>query len=448
MKKDSFKAYCDKSYLILDGATGSNLMKAGMPIGVCPEQWILEHPQALIDLQKAYVAAGSNIIYAPTFTANRIKLQEYGLYEQQESMINGLVALSKEAAEGKALIAGDITMTGKQLAPIGTMKTEELIDIYKEQIQLLDKAGVDLLIIETMMSLAETRAAVIAAKEVSDLPVMVTMSFEQGGKTLFGTDAQTAGIVLESLGVDALGVNCSTGPADMAKVVKEIAAVTTIPLIAKPNAGLPKRLPDGSTGYDMSPEIFAEEVHHLLEAGATILGGCCGTDPRYIKALHELLKEKTCPNFERKLMDQEYITSERSTILFSANANNMIRIGQQIDPTKNIMLAEELAEGYTDTLLELVQEQEDDEFDIININLHAPGVDEKTMMIQVLEDLQTITNLPLSFTYTNAEVLEHALRYYPGRALILIENPDEKQLSELSVLTEKYGALISHNYKL
>jgi len=444
MKREEFKTFCKDNYIILDGATGSNLMKAGMPIGVCPEQWILEHPQALIDLQRAYVAAGSNIIYAPTFTANRIKLQEHGLYEKQESMIRGLVSLSRDAAAGKALIAGDITMTGKQLAPIGTMKTEELIDIYKEQITYLAKAGVDLLIIETMMSLAETRAAVIAAKEVCELPILVTMSFEQNGKTLFGTDAKTAAIVLESLGVDALGVNCSTGPADMAKVMGEIAKVTTLPLIAKPNAGLPKMLPDGTTGYDMSPETFSEEICHLLEAGAVILGGCCGTDPRCIESLHDLLKNRSITLAERNQDGMMYLSGERNALLYNP-AEESLTIGMQVDPSVNAELAEELEEGYTDTLLELVQDQEDDDADVININLNAPGIDEKAMMIQVLEDLQTITNIPLSFTFTTAEVLEAALRYYPGRALVLAEDLDEEQHQELTALTEKYGAVIKYN---
>jgi len=444
MKKEQFNALCNNQYIILDGATGSNLMKAGMPIGVCPEQWILEHPQTLVDLQKSYVAAGTHILYAPTFTANRVKLQEYGLYEKQESIINGLVDLSKQAAQGKAYIAGDITMTGKQLAPIGAMKTEELIAIYKEQISLLEKAGVDLLIIETMMSLAETRAAVIAAKEVSELPIMVTMSFEQNGKTLFGTDAKTAAVVLESLGVDALGVNCSTGPKDMAKVIREIAAVTALPLIAKPNAGLPKVMPDGSTGYDMSPETFAEEVTHLLEAGATILGGCCGTDPRYIEELSVLLKDRPLLETARNENNVVFLASERNVLQYSETSSNLC-IGTKIDAGIYEEIAEELADGYTDTILELAQDQEDDDVDIININLHGSDIDEESMMIQVLEDLQTITNMPLSFSYTTLRVLETALRCYPGKALVLSGELTDAERLELINLTNKYGALIRYN---
>ena len=191
MTKAEFSELC-RNVVLLDGATGSNLMKAGMPAGVCPEKWIMEHPQELLDLQMAYVEAGSDIIFAPTFTANRIKLSEYGLENKMEEIIPALVDITKQAAGEKALVAGDIAMTGKQLAPMGTMTIEDLIDVYKEQIALVVKAGVDLLVVETMMSLAETRTAVIAAKEVCDLPIMASLTFEADGRTLYGTDAKTA----------------------------------------------------------------------------------------------------------------------------------------------------------------------------------------------------------------------------------------------------------------
>ena len=215
MTKKEFAALAAEKILFLDGATGSNLMKAGMPSGVCPEEWILAHEDVLVDLQKEYVQAGTNILYAPTFSANSIKLEEYGLKSKQKEMIHALVALSKKAADGKALVAGDLTMTGEQRAPMGKLQFEDLINIYKEQIGYMVEAGVDLLVVETMMSLQETRAAVIAAKEVCELPIMATLTFESDGRTLFGTDALTAAVVLESLGVDAVGLNCSTGPDKM-----------------------------------------------------------------------------------------------------------------------------------------------------------------------------------------------------------------------------------------
>ena len=211
MTKETFRQLT-KNYTYLDGATGSNLVKAGMPSGVCPELWILEHPDVMLELQKSYVQAGTDILYAPTFTANRIKLAEYGLEKEQKDMITKLVAISRKAAETATdrpvYVAGDITMTGEQLKPMGTMELEILIDIYKEQILALEAAGADLLVVETMMSLGEARAALIAAKEVCSLPVMITMTFEADGRTLYGTDAKTAAVVLESLGADAIGVNC------------------------------------------------------------------------------------------------------------------------------------------------------------------------------------------------------------------------------------------------
>ena len=239
MTKKEFAAWTSENTIYLDGATGSNLMKAGMPAGVCPEQWILEHEEVFLALQKGYVEAGSHVLYAPTFTVNRIKLKEYGLQERLQEMTNRLVALSKQAAGGRALVAGDITMTGEQLAPMGSMDFEELVDIYKEQIAALAAAGVDLLVVETMMSLQEARAVLIAAKETCSLPVMVTMTFEKDGRTLYGTDALTAAVVLASLGADAVGANCSTGPAAMYDVIRTMAEAVSVPIIAKPNAGLP-----------------------------------------------------------------------------------------------------------------------------------------------------------------------------------------------------------------
>lgn len=249
-----------------------------MPSGVCPEQWILEHPDVMLELQRQYVAAGTDILYVPTFTANRIKLADYGLAGRLEEMVRGLVAISRQAAseaDRPVYLAGDLTMTGRQLSPVGDMELEELIDVYKQQIKALVDAGVDLLVVETMMSLAEARAALIAAKEACDLPVMVTMTFEADGRTLFGTDPTTAAIVLESLGAAAVGANCSTGPAKMKQVIADMAACTGIPIIAKPNAGLP-RLEGGRTDYDMDADTFAEEMKLLAEDGASVLGDAAG----------------------------------------------------------------------------------------------------------------------------------------------------------------------------
>ncbi len=441
MTKAEFQMFIKQNhgFILLDGATGSNLMKAGMPAGVCPEKWILEHPEVFIELQKAYVEAGTQILYAPTFTANRIKLQEYGLEQEQQKLIDALVVLSKEACGGKALIAGDITMTGKQLAPVGTLSLEELIDVYKEQITYMVESGVDLLVVETMMSLAECRAAVIAAKELCDLPVMVTLTFEANGRTLFGTDARTAAIVLESLGVDAVGVNCSTGPAKMFDIVRDMAGVCSIPIIAKPNAGLPETDKEGNTVYPMEAEEFAGEMDLLIEAGATILGGCCGTTPKHISALKQLITGRE-PAVRTVMTGIRYLTSERQTLAFGLEGNFLI-VGERINPTGKKALQAELREGKTDRVLTFAEEQEAGGASVLDVNMGMSGIDEKAMMLRCIEELQTVTNLPLSLDSSHVDVLEAALRNYPGRALVNSVSLEKEKFEILLPLVKKYGAM-------
>ncbi len=441
MKKSEWNAFLEKNkgFVLLDGATGSNLMNAGMPAGVCPEKWILEHPEVFVALQKAYVDAGSHILYAPTFTANRIKLQEYDLETCQKELIFDLVALSKSAAGDNALIAGDITMTGKQMAPVGSLSLEELIEVYKEQIIYMIEAGVDLLVVETMMSLAECRAAVIAAKEVCDLPVMVTLTFEPNGRTLFGTDAQTAAIVLENLGADAVGVNCSTGPAKMVDIVKDMAKVCSIPIIAKPNAGLPETDSAGNTIYPMNAEEFASEMSLLIDAGATILGGCCGTTPEHIRALNQLVCNKKTVN--RNLPDNiRYLTSERQSLAFGLDGNFLI-VGERINPTGKKTLQAELREGKTDRILTFAEEQEAGGASVLDVNMGMSGIDEKAMMLRCIQELQTVTNLPLSLDSSHIDVLEAALRNYPGRALVNSVSLEKEKFEVLLPLVKKYGAM-------
>ena len=429
----------NKGFLLLDGATGTALMKAGMPVGVCPEKWILDNKEILLELQKDYVKAGTNILYAPTFTTNRIKLAEYGLQGSQQMMIRELVNLSKEAAGDKALVAGDITMTGRQLKPIGDMDLEELINVYKEQIQYMLEAGVDILVVETMMSLAECRAALIASKEICDLPVLVTLTFEENERTLFGTDACTAAIVLDKLGASAIGINCSTGPAKMAGIVEQMAAVTDLPLIAKPNAGLPQVDNEGNTIYSMNPEAFAEEMEVLIEKGAVILGGCCGTTPLHIAALRELVERKT-PVVRKKVENLRYLTSERSTLSFGLDGNFLI-VGERINPTGKKALQEELRQGNIDRVLSFAEEQESDGASVLDVNMGMSGINEKEMMLRVVDELQTVTNLPLSLDSSHIDVLEAALRNYPGRALVNSVSYEKEKFEKLLPLVKKYGAM-------
>jgi len=443
MTRADFQSLADNRILYLDGATGSNLVKAGMPSGVCPEAWILEHREVMLALQQEYVKAGSNILYAPTFTANRVKLKEYGLELQMQSMIQDLVAISREAAKGAeqpVFIAGDLTMTGVQLKPTGTMELEELIDIYKEQVSYLVESGVDILVVETMMSLAETRAALIAAKEACDLPVMVTMTFEKDGRTLFGTDARTAAIVIESLGACAVGVNCSTGPAHMEQIIKDMASVTRIPIIAKPNAGLPYLDENGKTCYSMGAEEFAEEMKVLVNAGASILGGCCGTSPEYIQCIHNRFGTNGQASVDRRQEGKRYLTSERMTVEFGLDGNFMI-VGERINPTGKKALQAELREGNLERVLQFAEDQEACGAQILDINMGMSGIDEKAMMLRALEEVSGVTNLPLSIDSSYVEVVEAALRHYPGRALINSISLETEKFEKLLPIAKKYGAM-------
>lgn len=430
-------------YLYLDGATGSNLVKAGMPAGVCPEQWILEHREVLLKLQKQYVEAGADILYAPTFTANRIKLAEYGLQDELQDMVRRLTEISREAAScaGRSVyVAGDLTMTGAQLKPVGDMELEELISVYKEQILALSGAGVDLLAVETMMSLGEARAALIAAKEVCDLPVMVTMTFEGDGRTLYGTDAETAAVVLESLGACAIGVNCSAGPARMQEIVSAMAGATRLPIVAKPNAGLPFLDEQGRTCYDLDAAEFTEEMKQLAEAGATVLGGCCGTTPEHIRKLRDTFGRKISCQVTRRQPGVRYLSSERRTVRFELDGGFLI-IGERINPTGKKLLQSQLREGVTDRVLQFAEEQEQDGASVLDVNMGMSGIDEKAMMLRAVEEISGVTSLPLSLDSSHVEVLEAALRAYPGRALVNSVSMETEKLQKLLPLVKKYGAM-------
>lgn len=444
MTREEFITLSKDHILYLDGATGSNLVKAGMPSGVCPEQWILEHQDVMLQLQKDYVQAGTNILYAPTFTANRVKLAEYHLEKNMTSMIRDLVAISKKAAESTpghpVYVAGDLTMTGEQLKPMGKMELETLIDIYKEQILCLVDAGADLLVVETMMSLAETRAALIAAKEVCDLPVIATLTFEADGRTLFGTDAKTAAIVLESLGASAIGANCSTGPAQMESIISEMVSHTKIPVIAKPNAGLPFLDENGTTCYNMEAEEFAEEMEVLVNAGATILGGCCGTTPEFIRQIHERFGTDAKVAASRRPDGIRYLTSERITHSFGLDDGFFV-VGERINPTGKKALQAQLREGSFEKVIQFAEEQDACGAKVLDINMGMSGIDEKASMLRALEEVSGVTNLPLSLDSSYVEVLEAALRNYPGRALVNSVSLETEKFEKLLPIVAKYGAM-------
>ena len=286
--KNDFKDLT-KNILLLDGATGSNLMAAGMPRGVCTETWVLQHREVLQQLQKSYINAGSRVIYAPTFGANRINLKMHHLEDKIKEINYELVALAKESANGQAFVAGDITTTGKMMTPAGDLTYEEAFEVYEEQISFLRDAGVDMIIAETMINIEETLAAVDAASQVCELPVLCTMTVESDGSIFSGGNAVEAALALESAGASAVGINCSVGPDQLVSVVRNIKEAVSVPVIAKPNAGMPLIDEQGNAVYNMDPTEFAQHMKVLVENGASIIGGCCGTTPEYIRAVAEEL---------------------------------------------------------------------------------------------------------------------------------------------------------------
>ncbi len=451
MTKQEFKELSQSKIILLDGATGSNLQKRGMTAGVCPEKWILENPEIFIQLQKEYIEAGTDILYAPTFSANRLKLSEYGLESQVYEINTSLIALSKKAIKAsvnqttkkKVFLAGDVTMTGEQLEPIGNLQLEELITIYKEQINAMLQAGIDLFIVETMMSLQECRAAVLAIKETCDLPIMVTLSFQEDNRTLYGTDPLTAAIVLEKLGVDAVGVNCSTGPEKMCEIIAGMKEYTSIPLIAKPNAGLPKLI-NGITEYDMQPKEFAEGIEKLLEQGASIVGGCCGTTKEHISFIAEKLLQynsiqKRKEN-SKKSLSYRFLTTETKTVKIPLDGRFLI-VGERINPTGKKALQAELKEGKLSIVRKMAEEQKEYGADILDINMGMNGIDEKEMMLKVIKEVTRIVNLPLCIDSSHIDIMEAALRIYPGRALINSISLEKEKLEKLLPIAKKYGAM-------
>ncbi|MDD7714203.1 MAG: homocysteine S-methyltransferase family protein, partial [Lachnobacterium sp.] len=427
----------EKGPIILDGATGTNLMEAGMPIGVCPEQWVMEHPEVLLKMQREYVEAGSHIVYAPTFTGNRIKLEEYGLQDRLVEINSTLVKLSKQAVEGRALVAGDMTMTGQQLFPMGELMFEELVEVYKEQAGVLAEAGVDLFVVETMMSLQECRAAVLAIREVCDLPIMVTLTYNEDGRTLFGTPPETAVVVLQSLGVDAIGVNCSTGPMEMVPLVEMMAEYSTVPLIAKPNAGLPE-LEGKKTVYRMTPEEFAEAGVALVKAGAAIVGGCCGTTKEHIRALADAVRGMKI----HKPLDKHrrILASERQNVEITLDGGFIV-VGERINPTGKKKLQAELREGKLDLVREMAMAQEKNGARILDINMGMNGIDEKEMMKQVIYEVSSTVDCPLCIDTSHIDVMEEALRIYPGRALINSISLESEKVEKMLPIAKKYGAM-------
>ena len=423
MNKQLFRDFIQNNIVILDGATGTELQKRGMPLGVSPEKWALENPKILMDIQKSYIEAGSNVVYTCTFGGNKLKLSEFGLGDKVVEINRDLAKISKEAAGDKGYVAGDIAATGQFIEPFGDMPFEEAVNIYKEQVKGLLEGGVDLFIIETMVDIQEARAALIAVKESCNLPVCVSMTFDESKRTLTGTDPITALITLQSLGADVVGCNCSTGPKDMIEVIKEMKPYAKVPLLAKPNAGLP-RLVNGKTEFDMDALEFSSYVKDFVEAGVNLLGGCCGTSPLYIEKIKENIKSLKPKRPSAKKVS--CVTSARKTV-FTGFDEPVVVVGERINPTGKKKLQEELKEGKTSEIRRFASEQIEKGAKILDVNVGMPGIDEKKTMIDTVQFLSTIVEAPLCIDSSSPEVIEAALRVYPGRAIINSISAEKKK---------------------
>ena len=376
-------------------------------------------------------------MYAPTFTANRIKLAEYDMEDRLEELNRAMVRYSREAAGDRAFVAGDLTMTGRQLYPVGALMFEDLVDVYKEQVRAILKEGVDLFVIETMMSLQECRAALLAVKETCDLPVMISLTYNEDGRTLYGTSPEIAMVVLEHMGADIVGVNCSTGPLAMIPLVKATLPYADIPIMVKPNAGMPE-LENGETVYKMTPEEFADACEQLVDAGASVVGGCCGTRPDHIKALADRMRGKKVEPIQKK--NRPVLTSERGFVEVTLDGGFKV-VGERINPTGKKALQEELRSGSMQMVRQFARDQEIAGAAILDVNMGTNGIDEKATMLDAIYEVISTVDLPLSIDTSYVDVMEAALRIYPGRALINSISCEAEKMKELLPIAKKYGAM-------
>jgi 5-methyltetrahydrofolate--homocysteine methyltransferase len=425
-----------KRILILDGATGTQLQRQGMAGNVCPEKWCVENPGILSEVHKAYAASGADVIYTSTFGANRPKLSQYGIADVFE-INKTLAGLAKRAVGKKALVAGDIGPTGNFVAPFGGLGFEEAVGIFKEQVKGLWAGGVDLFAVETMMDIQEARAALIAIKEVCGAFTIVTMTYDKSGRTLNGTDPLSALVTLQSLGADAVGCNCSSGPRAMNKIISRMSPYATVPLVAKPNAGMPKLI-GKKTVFNMKPQQFASSGVLLAASGASIVGGCCGTTPEHIKFLKTALK-KVRPQ-KPSLKRLAAISSARKTLVLE-NRKTICLVGEKINPTGKKKMQKELLAGNFSLVRSLAREQELSGAEALDVNMGVPGGNEQAMMFKSIELLSVVSDLPLVIDSSSPEVIEAALRIYPGRALVNSISGESGKLKKLLPLVKKYGAM-------
>lgn len=420
----------EKEFILLDGGMGTMLQASGMKTGEIPELLNITEPQLITSIHRKYIEAGSDIIYACTFGANGYKLKGSGCTVEQ--VVSAAIANAKAAASGTdTLVALDCGPIGRLMEPNGDMSFDTAYCYYKELIEAGKDA--DLIVFETMTDLSELKAAVLAAKENSDLPIVCTMTFEQNHRTFTGVSIGAMAVTLEGLGVDAIGVNCSLGPDDLPPVIEELVKWTNLPIVVKPNAGLPD--PNSNT-YSVGAADFAKSIEKLLPYGIKIVGGCCGTTPEFISAVKAALSDKKC--IERAPLSFSAVSSGESVVL----VDRPRIIGERINPTGKKLFKEALKSRNIDYILTQGIEQVSAGADILDVNVGLPEIDEKEMMVTVLKSLQGVTGVPLQIDTTEPDVLEAGLRIYNGKPIVNSVNGEEKSLSTVLPLVKKYGAAV------
>ena len=420
----------DKKFVILDGAMGTMLINIGMKLGSIPEELSIDNPDMIIDIHKQYVNAGSDVIYANTFGANRYKLSK-SKYSVKE-VISAAIANAKKACEGTdTKVALDLGPIGKMMEPIGDMKFEEAYDIYKEQV--LAGSEADLIVLETQTDLYEVKAAVLACKENSNLPIMVTMTFEENQRTFTGCTIESMAVTLSALCVDAIGINCSLGPKELYSLVEKLRKWTTLPIVVKPNAGLPDPV---TNNYNTTPEEFAEEMKKMISLGVKVFGGCCGTNPDYVKALKTMLADKK--PFENEVSIPSCVCTPAKMVCIDRPRV----IGERINPTGKKLFKEALQKHDINYILNRAIEQAEAGADILDVNVGLPGIDEEQMMIDVVKSIQSVVDLPLQIDSTIPKVIEAGLRIYNGKAIVNSVNGEDEVLDNILPIVKKYGAAV------
>ena len=424
---------------IFDGAMGTMLQTGGLKPGACPELMNIEQPDVVKNVHQAYIDAGSTIIETNTFGASTLKLAHYGLSERMKELNTAAVHIAKEAAQGKAKVAGSMGPTGRFIKPLGDLDFEEAYHVFYEQAQALASAGADYLIIETCIDIQEMRAALLAAKDACDCPVICQLSYSEDGRTVTGTDPQTAAITLEAMGADIIGINCSLGPEQLVPLVKILADNCSCPISVQPNAGMP-HLENGQTVFPMGPADFGLWGPKLIAAGATYIGGCCGTTPAHIRAIAKAAA--SCPDPARSPRKRRLqLTSRSKTVTIDASLPTTL-IGERINPTGRKKLAAEIREG---SLLSVKKEAIDQVragAHILDVNMGVGGIDQTAAMQQAVTEIAQITDAPLAIDTSDAAALEAGLRAYPGRALINSVSAEDERLRTFLPLAKKYGAAI------